>query len=132
MIGYQKRLAGVFVCALGGLAGALGALTGCATKVYAPEDTTELVAAVCERGCECTGCSASAKSDCLNSATEGAADAVEGGCDMLFHDYFDCLDQHMVCENATLYPGQCSGLWNATATCLDEWKKWKAAHPDGP
>lgn len=100
---------------------------GCSGTVTDPEPTTaELIESVCQAGCACLQCSASEMSDCRKGNTRDQALAVEAHCDGLWRDYFECLDEHMVCDAGQLYPGQCSGLLVERDKCVEE---WQAANP---
>lgn len=67
----------------------LGALGGC----------TPSATAICERICECTGCSELQRADCIDDLEDNEKAADDAGCGLEFNDVARCYDDAFECRN---------------------------------
>jgi hypothetical protein len=74
-------------------------------------------AALCDRLCECVGCSESERADCIDSLDDAAKSADEKGCGGSYDDYVSCVDQELECKNDAIVVDGCDGEIVALADC---------------
>lgn len=60
---------------------------------------TPSATALCDRICECTGCSDSQRADCVDDLEDAEKAADEAGCSLEFNDVARCFDEEFECRN---------------------------------
>lgn len=60
---------------------------------------TPSATALCDRICECSGCSESQRADCVDDLEDAEAAADEAGCSLEFNDVARCFDAELECRN---------------------------------
>lgn len=78
-------------------------LAGCSFGWFAVlgAGCTPSAAALCERICECGGCSDTQREDCIDDLEDSEKAADEAGCGLEFNDVASCYDDEFECRNDT-------------------------------
>lgn len=61
----------------------------------------------CDKICDCTGCSESEKSECVDTVDDAKKTASDEGCDDQFNAYFSCIDSELTCVSGQLDADGC-------------------------
>lgn len=72
---------------------------------------------ICERGCECEGCSDDLLDECISDGNAIEDDAKAAGCTKEFDAYSDCVDDNLVCEGTNSRVNGCVTEKQALSSC---------------
>jgi len=96
------------VLAAVGLASIAGVASGC-------DSAKDL----CDRACDCVGCSRSELEDCYDFAEDTARDADREGCSAQYDEYIACAHDAFRCDDGEVeYDDGCAGAFIDLAQCM--------------
>jgi hypothetical protein len=78
------------------------------------------VANLCDRLCECEGCSESEYEDCVDTGEDLEKAAEEAGCNDAWEDYVACTDEELECNDGVVKVDGCLSEIGALGTCAAE------------
>lgn len=102
-----SKLAAILFLATG--AAALGA-AGCQTTS---------AGGVCDKVCECSGCSEKERTDCVDTLEDAQKAADDEGCSEQYNKYFSCTDSELACTDGEIDADGCEAEIKALSTCMD-------------
>ena len=75
---------------------------------------------LCDRACDCTGCTSSELEDCYNTAEDTALDADQEGCTGEYNDFVSCAHEAFECDDGRVeYDDICFGESAELLECFD-------------
>ena len=81
---------------------------------------------VCDKVCECGGCSEKERTDCVETLEDAQKAANDEGCSEQYDKYFSCTDSELACTDGQIDADGCDAEVEALYTCMD-----KASTPIG-
>jgi hypothetical protein len=78
------------------------------------------VANLCDRVCECTGCSDLEYEDCIDDGEDLEKAAEEAGCNDAWEDYLSCIDEELECNDGDVKVDGCLSEIGALGNCAAE------------
>ncbi|MCA9621314.1 MAG: hypothetical protein KC731_19965 [Myxococcales bacterium] len=73
--------------------------------------------ALCDRVCDCTGCSDSERDDCVDTLDDAQRRAENAGCGDAYDDYLSCIDGELTCLDGKVDADGCESEAEAVADC---------------
>jgi hypothetical protein len=77
------------------------------------------IESLCERSCECTGCSDDEFADCIDDAEDLEKYAEERGCSDQFSELLDCTDTELECNDGETDVDGCEAELVALGNCAE-------------
>jgi hypothetical protein len=99
------------------LAVALSLLSG--AVALGPSGCKPSVAALCNKVCDCTGCSDSERDDCVDDIDDARKAAEDEGCGEQFDAYTSCASGELTCEDDKVQVDGCDAESEAILECMD-------------
>jgi hypothetical protein len=76
-------------------------------------------ASICDRVCDCVGCSDSERDDCLDAFDDAERESADQGCQAEYDDYVACIDDDLKCDDEEAVADDCGEDAEDLADCLD-------------
>ena len=76
--------------------------------------------ALCDRACDCTGCSDDELDTCYDEAEDQALDADQEGCSAEYSDLIACLHDNFECVDGRVEAEGCAGEYVEVFECVGE------------
>lgn len=74
--------------------------------------------ALCNKGCDCTGCSDSEYDECVDSFEDAQKAADDEGCSDQYSDYIGCVNDEFECRDGDVDIDGCDAEVEALFVCL--------------
>lgn len=94
-------------------------LTGGAVAL-GPSGCTPSSASLCNRVCECTGCSKDERADCVDDLDDARKEARNEGCGDQYDAYFSCAASEMQCEGDSIEVDGCDTELRELRQCMGD------------
>lgn len=75
------------------------------------------VSSFCDKVCDCSGCTESERSDCVDNGEEIRDNAADEGCSAQFDTYLSCLNNEATCVNDTIDADGCEDEAEKLSEC---------------
>ncbi len=76
-------------------------------------------ASLCDRVCECMGCSESERTSCVDDLDDAAKAAGDQGCEDTYDEYLGCIDDQLTCVGDRVEADGCDAEAQAFAECTN-------------
>ncbi len=73
---------------------------------------------LCNKICDCTGCSEQEMAECVDSADDARKAASDEGCDDQYNAYFSCVDGELTCTAGSIDADGCDSEADALGKCM--------------
>lgn len=74
---------------------------------------------ICDRICECVGCSESEREDCVDEFEDAQRDADQEDCSAEWNDLVACIDEELECKDDRIEVDGCDNELDDLADCAD-------------
>lgn len=74
---------------------------------------------ICDRICECVGCSDSERDDCIDEFEDAEKDSQNEGCPSEWDDLVACIDEELECDDEQIEIDGCDSEVEELAECAD-------------
>ncbi len=76
-------------------------------------------ASICEKICDCVGCSDSEREDCVDEFDDAQRDADQEECSAEWNDFVACIDEELECDDDRIEADGCDNELEELAECAD-------------
>ena len=83
-----------------------------------PSGCTPSSAALCNKVCDCTGCTKDQQVDCVDDLDDARKEARREGCDDQYDAYFSCVADEMRCEDDNIEVDGCDAELEELMQCM--------------